>query len=146
MITEGLLRIGAQIVLSKVADNVLSELSSSGDTQSSNLNLLSSDDSGDLATSIFTNFLSETLDTGASDSFGSSGDIAANILMSTIENSDLMDTISTQITNPISNDFLDKMSEFAISPFNAVLNYFQSLENTVFNLFGSGDNSNSSEA
>ena len=57
-----------------------------------------------------------------------------------------MDTISTQITNPISNDFLDKMSEFAISPFNAVLNYFQSLENTVFNLFGSGDNSNSSEA
>lgn len=73
MITEGLLRIGAQIVLSKVADNVLSELSSSGDTQSSNLNLLSSDDSGDLATSIFTNFLSETLDTGASDSFGSSG-------------------------------------------------------------------------
>ena len=146
MITEGLLRIGAQIVLSKVADNVLSELSSSGDTQSSNLNLLSSDDSGDLATSIFTNFLSETLDTGASDSFGSSGDIAANILMSTIENSDLMDTISTQITNPISNDFLDKMSEFAISPFNAVLNYFQNLENTVFNLFGSGDNSNSSEA
>lgn len=146
MITEGLLRIGAQIVLSKVADNVLSELSSSGDTQSSNLNLLSSDDSRDLATSIFTNFLSETLDTGASDSFGSSGDIAANILMSTIENSDLMDTISTQITNPISNDFLDKMSEFAISPFNAVLNYFQSLENTVFNLFVSGDNSNSSEA
>ena len=85
-------------------------------------------------------------DTGESDSFGSSGDIAANILMSTIENSDLMDTISTQITNPISNNFLDKMSEFAISPFNAVLNYFQSLENTVFNLFGSGDNSNSSEA
>ncbi len=148
MISEGLLKIGAQIVLSKVADNVLSEVTNGSNTQSSNLNLLSSNDSGDLATSIFSSLLSETLDSATSDSFSNSSDLISNVLMSSIENSDLtnIDASSIQFANPLLDGLLGGMSDFAMTPFEVVLNGLQNMENAVFNLFGFGANSNSKES